>query len=126
MNNYRCIVCGSPAPVEDRMTTGDPCPICNTVRNPLDVNEDVTITLNWRELQMIAMWSLCWTIGQSETENVAILYAMIARAQSQHPEMPPILPPWEYVFSESDDDEEAHLQFPSNIIPFPPTITDKG
>lgn len=64
------------------------CPSCGTTGMPSPDEWQVTVTINWHELRILAIWAENWQ--REHVSNAKVVYAITDRLQAQQPELPPL------------------------------------
>jgi len=91
MKTVRCVICGQTYNLKD-VLKANKCPDCSTVLPPLNPELDVTITLNWEELRLLAQWAENWGIDVDPLDHASQAFAAIMYRLSQYrpPEAAPL------------------------------------
>lgn len=79
-----CTVCGYQVESSDGL---DCCPSCKTQRLPKDTKDDVTIGINWFELQTLFIWAERWAEKCEDVDRLMLL-RLAERVQKQYPNKP--------------------------------------
>jgi hypothetical protein len=93
----RCIHCRSEF-TADQLRGAKSCPTCGDTAQPLSLQDDVTITINWHELRLLCSWAEKWSehliaSGQHSTSNdYMTIYSIIEALQDQYPFFHPLSP----------------------------------
>ncbi len=64
------------------------CPSCGSRGAPCSDAEQVTVSINWHELRILAIWAENWQRDRVKTSKV--VYAIAARLAAQHPGRTPL------------------------------------
>lgn len=87
----RCIVCREAFPL-NKVEGMNKCPQCNTSFKPMSPLDDVTVKVNWWELQIVLTWAEAWAnqnVFQSpQMRNV--IYATAKQIEEQCPSYNPL------------------------------------
>ena len=92
---YLCLVCNSRIEKDDPRITDRThpnygnCPECGVPDVlPTDLDDTVSVSLTWRELRTLVIWSERWAAACHKTDPVLlkILYTIADRLQLQHME----------------------------------------
>ncbi|MCL6584613.1 MAG: hypothetical protein K6U11_13395 [bacterium] len=91
----RCIRCRSEF-TADQLRGVSCCPICGDTGQPLSLEDDVIIKINWHELRLLCSFAEKWseyliTSGQVATaDNFMTIYSIIGALQEQYPYFQPL------------------------------------
>jgi len=91
----RCVHCRSEFTADD-LRGAKSCPTCGDTGQPLSLQDDVTITINWHELRILCSWAEKWgehliASGQYSAPNTYMaIYSIIGALQDQYPFFQPL------------------------------------
>lgn len=76
-----CTLCGHEVASFDDLSH---CPNCGTEGVPCKADDQVTVSVNWHELHVLAVWAE--QRAHSTTGGAGVVYAIAHRLEKQHPE----------------------------------------
>lgn len=79
-----CTECGVEVESFDGLSA---CPSCGSQSVPCGWKNQVTVTVNWHELHLLAVWAEHW---QRQNELGRVVYAIARRLEGQHPGRTPL------------------------------------
>ena len=91
----RCIRCRSEF-TPGQLHGATSCPSCGDTGQPLSLQDDVTIKINWHELRLLCTWAEKWSekmmeSGQHPTAGSGMtIYSIIGALQEQYPFFQPL------------------------------------
>ncbi|MEW6378550.1 MAG: hypothetical protein AB1611_02960 [bacterium] len=74
------------------------CPTCGDTGQPLSMEDDVTVTINWHELRILCSWAEKWSEHSisstqiSTSDDFMTIYSIIGALQEQYPFFQPLSP----------------------------------
>jgi hypothetical protein len=91
----RCLICRSEFSI-DQLRDIKCCPNCGDTGQPLAIEDDVAITINWHELRILCSWAAKWcehmaASDQSWTSDKRqAIYSIVGALQEQYPGFQPL------------------------------------
>lgn len=85
----RCTMCAAEFSDEE-LKGAEACPRCGSTSIPCDVNEDVTIKVNWHELRILGIWASNWALEKCSESSTVVLSAILDRLEKQFPDKTPL------------------------------------
>ncbi|MEW5801912.1 MAG: hypothetical protein AB1847_07370 [bacterium] len=91
----RCIRCRSEF-TSGQLNGVTSCPSCGDTSQPLSLQDDVTVKINWHELRVLCSWAEKWSehlaeSGQHPTAGSCMtIYSIIGALQDQYPFFKPL------------------------------------
>ena len=86
----RCIMCATPF-IYDPAVPKDSCSTCGTKIQPVRIEHDVPIVLNWEEFRLLAAGAILsakQSSGEQRRDQLRLLDAICARVSAQYPDLP--------------------------------------
>lgn len=90
----RCVLCRFEASKEEVLKYPPGiigCPNCGTKLNPMKIEHDIEVSLNWQDIRLLAIYAKRWTTvfdknNLSEKQSIQALDDLIARLAKYQPE----------------------------------------
>lgn len=93
----RCVRCRSEF-TYSQLIGAKSCPVCGDTGQPLSLEDDVTVAVNWHELRILSSWAEQWIqhLENSEPESArnsrGMLRGILKSLQGQYPRFGPLTP----------------------------------
>ena len=89
--SIRCVICYNEFSV-DEIQGATCCPSCGSKGIPCNIEDDVSVKLNWHELRILCCWAERWALNieKEATSATVTLDCIVQRLQKQHPTKTPL------------------------------------
>ena len=85
MSEGFCTDCGVPVESFEGLSE---CPNCGSKGMPCSFSNQVEVSINWHELQLLCIWAERW--GHAKCGGAGTVYSIAQRLMDQHPDRSPL------------------------------------